>query len=122
MREPAREPAHDAALAGRRVLAEALDRAPRSRACSGRFPRWRPRSIGSGARRSSARRSTSTSAGRRPAPVADGLRARGVPFLFATGCDRDALPARYADVPRREKPFEAGAILRALERLIGPAA
>lgn len=39
-------------------------------------------------------------------PVADALRARGVPFGFATGYDRAVLPRGYRDVPRWEKPFD----------------
>ncbi|TNC67572.1 response regulator [Rubellimicrobium roseum] len=39
-------------------------------------------------------------------PLADVLRELGVPFLFATGYDAQAIPVRYADVPRAEKPVE----------------
>lgn len=39
-------------------------------------------------------------------PLADALRARGIPFLFATGYDAKASPPAYADVPRAEKPIE----------------
>lgn len=49
-------------------------------------------------------------------PVAEALRERGVPFLFATGYDRWALPATYAEVPRCEKPFDVGRCLRTLFR------
>ena len=38
-------------------------------------------------------------------PVADALRAQGVPFLFATGYDAQATLPAYADVPRAEKPL-----------------
>src|SRR5690349_14722499 len=38
-------------------------------------------------------------------PVADALRERGVPFVFATGYDPSAIPAAYVEVPRWEKPF-----------------
>ena len=37
-------------------------------------------------------------------PVADVLRARGIPFVFATGCDAWVIPDDYADVPLTEKP------------------
>lgn len=47
-------------------------------------------------------------------PVADALRARGVPFLFATGYDASAIPARYAGVRRCEKPVEPSQIARTL--------
>ena len=39
-------------------------------------------------------------------PIADALRARGVPFAFATGYDQWALPERFSDAPRVEKPFK----------------
>lgn len=38
-------------------------------------------------------------------PVADALRARGVPFLFATGYDPGAIPTAYADVTLAPKPM-----------------
>ncbi|WP_210526686.1 response regulator [Rubellimicrobium arenae] len=37
-------------------------------------------------------------------PVADALRARGIPFVFATGYDAWVIPHAYTDVPRVEKP------------------
>ena len=52
--------------------------------------------------------------GERAYPVADALRARGVPFIFATGYDTWAIPAAYADVPRIEKPVS----MRELARLL----
>jgi CheY-like chemotaxis protein len=39
-------------------------------------------------------------------PVADALRARGVPFVFSTASDRAALPERFRDVPVCCKPFD----------------
>ena len=50
-------------------------------------------------------------------PVADALRARGVPFVFATGYDRAVLPEAYGGVPRWEKPFDPGRLVRALPGL-----
>ena len=47
-------------------------------------------------------------------PLAEALRDRGVPFMFATGYDSWALPPAYADVPRCEKPFDVGRCLRTL--------
>ena len=38
-------------------------------------------------------------------PVADALRARNVPFFFATAHDHTALPERFGDVPVCTKPF-----------------
>src|SRR6185503_16413841 len=37
-------------------------------------------------------------------PVADALANRHVPFVFATGYDDEAIPARFAAVARYEKP------------------
>jgi DNA-binding response OmpR family regulator len=39
-------------------------------------------------------------------PVADLLRARGVPFLFASGYDTRSIDPRYASVPRVDKVFD----------------
>jgi len=47
-------------------------------------------------------------------PVADALRARGVPFVFTTGYNEHAIPDRYKDVARYEKPFDASQVARAL--------
>jgi len=53
-------------------------------------------------------------------PIADLLVGRGVPVVFATGYDRAALPARFADAPRWDKPFDPGALARALPALVPP--
>lgn len=47
-------------------------------------------------------------------PVADALQARGVPFVFATGYEKTAIPARYAGVRHCQKPIEAAQIAQAL--------
>lgn len=47
-------------------------------------------------------------------PVADALRAWGVPFVFATGYDEWALPPDYADLPRCEKPLDLRKVVQAL--------
>lgn len=39
-------------------------------------------------------------------PLADTLAAAKVPFLFASGYDRDSLPGRFADVTLIQKPIE----------------
>ncbi len=39
-------------------------------------------------------------------PQAEALSALGIPFVFATGHDAQALPQAYADVLRVEKPFD----------------
>lgn len=46
---------------------------------------------------------------------ADTLVARGIPFVFATGYDRWAIPERFSEVPSLEKPIKARQILTALE-------
>lgn len=51
-------------------------------------------------------------------PVADLLIARSVPFVFATGYDRAAVPAAYLNVPRWQKPFDTDSLLRALPRIV----
>ena len=38
-------------------------------------------------------------------PVADALRARGVPFIFASGFDACMVPEAYADVTLAQKPM-----------------
>ena len=52
--------------------------------------------------------------GERVYPVADALRARGVPFVFATGYDSWVIPDAFANVPRLEKPVRAAALARLL--------
>ena len=47
-------------------------------------------------------------------PVADALRTRSVPFVFTTGYDCAAIPARYADVPACMKPFSLEQIAQAI--------
>lgn len=51
-------------------------------------------------------------------PVADALRDRRVPFVFATGYDRSSVPSTYGDVPRWEKPFKAEQLAGFLPRLV----
>lgn len=51
-------------------------------------------------------------------PVAEALRARGTPFVFATGYDRCSIPAAYRGVPLWEKPFDSAALIRSLPALI----
>ena len=47
-------------------------------------------------------------------PLANALRMRGIPFVFATGYEASAIPAAYAAVPRCEKPYGAEQCLRLL--------
>jgi len=47
-------------------------------------------------------------------PVADALRARGVPFVFATVYEERAIAERYRDVASFRKPIDPSRVLRAL--------
>jgi CheY-like chemotaxis protein len=51
-------------------------------------------------------------------PVADLLRARGVPIVFATGYGAAAIPERFEEVPRWEKPFDTDRLARTLPGLL----
>ncbi|HTR88038.1 MAG TPA: response regulator [Reyranella sp.] len=55
--------------------------------------------------------------GRQSFPVADILRGRGLPFLFATGYGTRILSRPYLDVPVLQKPFSLDELRRALARL-----
>ncbi|TNC59358.1 response regulator [Rubellimicrobium roseum] len=46
--------------------------------------------------------------------LADALRVRGVPVVFATGYDRGAIPERYADIPICEKPVDPQQVAQAI--------
>ena len=58
--------------------------------------------------------------GERVYPLAERLRARRVPFVFATGYDDWVLPQAFGDVPRLEKPVETAALARALADRMKP--
>ena len=56
-------------------------------------------------------------AGEMSYPIADVLLARGVPFVFSTGYDRERLPEAYRRFPYLQKPFhwqELGKTLAAM--------
>ncbi|WEK56653.1 MAG: response regulator [Candidatus Brevundimonas phytovorans] len=53
-------------------------------------------------------------AGREVFPVAEALRARGVPFVFSTGYGEAGLPENWRGHPTIQKPFTEGAIRDAL--------
>jgi len=55
--------------------------------------------------------------GEKSYPVAEALRARNVPFLFATGYGEAALAESYRDVPTLQKPFVSGQLRYALDLL-----
>jgi CheY-like chemotaxis protein len=46
-------------------------------------------------------------------PVAEALRACGVPFVFATGYDERAIPDRYSDIASCQKPVDPAEVVRA---------
>lgn len=49
-------------------------------------------------------------------PAADLLAERGIPFVFTTGYDQTAIPLRFADVVRCEKPINIDQIMPAIGR------
>lgn len=51
-------------------------------------------------------------------PVADALRVRGIPFVFATGYGPRVLEAPYADAPTLQKPFQIVELQRTLEQMV----
>ena len=51
--------------------------------------------------------------------VADLLQQRGIPFAFVTGYDREALPSRFSDVARLEKPVSTEQLTKLLHTLPG---
>lgn len=53
--------------------------------------------------------------------LADALRDRQVPILFATGYSDTMLPERYRDTPRCEKPVGVGQLRTAIKALMDPA-
>jgi CheY-like chemotaxis protein len=50
--------------------------------------------------------------------VAEILRERKVPFIFATGYSKDAIDGHFADVPSVEKPFTPAKLLSALQSVL----
>lgn len=52
-------------------------------------------------------------------PLADSLRQRGVPLLFASGHGRDGLPERFADASVLQKPYDMKALKQMLVTLVG---
>lgn len=51
-------------------------------------------------------------------PLAEVLRARGIPFVFGTGYEGAVLPPQYWDIPRWQKPFDPQALAEALPGLL----
>ena len=52
-------------------------------------------------------------------PVADVLRARGVPVLFTSGYGDIGLPAGHEGAPLLEKPYQEAALRRAIMDILG---
>ncbi len=57
-------------------------------------------------------------AGETSEPVADALRARGVPFVVASGYGSSGVPAGHAGVPVLAKPYAPEELTAALARLV----
>ena len=57
--------------------------------------------------------------GERVYPVADALRQKGVPFVFASGYGGELEPAAYADVPRCIKPVDPASLMKLLVNMLG---
>ncbi len=51
-------------------------------------------------------------------PLADELRARGIPMLFMTGYGENNVPADYCAIARCEKPTGAAKVVEELELLL----
>jgi DNA-binding response OmpR family regulator len=49
--------------------------------------------------------------------LAEELSGRAVPFLFATGYDQAAIPSKFQDAPRIEKPFNGQNLVAAVQAL-----
>jgi PAS domain S-box-containing protein len=58
-------------------------------------------------------------AGESADPLADLLLARGVPFVFMTGYQRESIDRRYANVPVLQKPIDAATLEGVLLTLLG---
>ena len=48
-------------------------------------------------------------------PVADLIRAKGRPFIFATGYGSSGLPEQYRDRPALQKPFQLETLSKTIE-------
>ena len=53
-------------------------------------------------------------------PIADALAARGVPFVFSTGYDKDRLLDGYRTFPVLQKPFHRSELGDTLAKLLTP--
>jgi CheY-like chemotaxis protein len=53
-------------------------------------------------------------------PIADALAARGVPFVFSTGYDKDTNARRYRTFPVLQKPIQRSELSDTLAKLLTP--
>jgi CheY-like chemotaxis protein len=61
--------------------------------------------------------------GKMISPVADLIKARQRPFIFATGYGSSGLPEEYRDRPALQKPFQIETLAKAIDTVLtGPAA
>ena len=51
-------------------------------------------------------------------PVADLIRARNLPFIFATGYGSSGLPEEYRDRPALQKPFQIETLARVIDNTL----
>ena len=51
-------------------------------------------------------------------PVAELIKARNRPFIFATGYGSSGLPAEYRDRPALQKPFQIETLARTIEQAL----
>ena len=58
-------------------------------------------------------------AGKQVFPIAEALKARGVPFVFSTGYGEGGLPDQWRGQPTLQKPFAAAAVRDALMKAMG---
>ena len=58
-------------------------------------------------------------AGKQVFPIAEALKARGVPFIFSTGYGEGGLPDEWRGQPTLQKPFTEAAVRDALMKAMG---
>lgn len=52
-------------------------------------------------------------------PLAQALKERGIPFVFATGyADSSQIPGKFADVPVVRKPYNGAELVNELGKLL----
>ncbi len=55
-------------------------------------------------------------------PVAELIKARNLPFIFATGYGSSGLPEEYRDRPALQKPFQLETLAKTIDRTLKSAA